>query len=178
MEVDFMSPSSLKDVYLPPFKQTLPLLYEFNVVSDANNPEISSTKQIPSIYVSEFKGLAEEMEKLSAFDKTKILRKKSKSGIWKKTNGYQSFIIAWDKGLFTKRNVSSMRTTIEWANHYENLKRYEIDHKSLLDLIFGFSLLRMQNRLRLGFLCRLKTELKLVFIRRKLPADLLFSPLA
>jgi len=22
-----------------------------------------------------------------------------------------------------------MRTTIEWANHYENLKRYEIDHK-------------------------------------------------
>lgn len=129
VEVDFMSPSSLKDVYYHPFKQTLPLLYEFNVVSDANNPEISSTKQIPSIYVSEFKGLAEEMEKLSAFDKTKILRKKSKSGIWKKTNGYQSFIIAWDKGLFTKRNVSSMRTTIEWANHYENLKRYEIDHK-------------------------------------------------
>lgn len=69
------------------------------------------------------------MESLQAFDKTKILRKKSKSGIWKKTNGYQSFIISWDKGLFTKRNVSSMRTTIEWANHYENLKRYEIDHK-------------------------------------------------
>lgn len=129
VEVDFMAPSSLKDIHFHPFKQTLPLLYEFNVVSDVNSGDTSSVRQIPSIYVSEFSGLDEEMEKLKVFDKTKILRKKTKSGIWKKTNGYQSFIIAWDKGLFTKRNVSSMRTTIEWANHYENLKRYEIDHK-------------------------------------------------
>ena len=129
VEVDFMAPSSLKDIYFHPFKQTLPLLYEFNVLSNVNNSSVTTTRQIPSIYVSEFSSLAKEMESLDNFDKTKILRKKPKSGMWKKTNGYQSFIIAWDKGLFTKRNVSSMRTTIEWANHYENLKRYEIDHK-------------------------------------------------
>ena len=29
----------------------------------------------------------------------------------------------------TKRNVSYLRTTLVWLNHYENLKKYEIDHK-------------------------------------------------
>ena len=36
VEVDFMAPSSLKDIYFHPFKQTLPLLYEFNVLSNVN----------------------------------------------------------------------------------------------------------------------------------------------
>lgn len=128
VEIDFMSPGSLKEIHYHPFKQTLPLLYEFNV-AEKGSSSATTIKQIPSIYVSEFASLAKEMESLDVYDKTKVLRLKTKTGIWKKTNGYQSFIISWDKGLFTKRNVSSMRTTIEWANHYENLKRYEIDHK-------------------------------------------------
>jgi len=129
VEVDFMSPAALKDIYFHPNKGTMPLLYEFDVTETKNGVETKTTRQIPSIYVSEFPSLAKEMENLSIFDKTKIYRKHTKTGVWAKTNGYQTFIISWDKGLFTKRNVSSMRTTLEWANHYENLKRYEIDHK-------------------------------------------------
>ena len=130
VEVDFLTPSSLKDIYYHPSKATMPLLYEFSITETSKTlGTVTTTRQIPSIYVSEFKSLAKEMESLSEFDKAKIFRKHAAKGVWAKTNGYQTFIIAWDKGLFTKRNVSSMRTTLEWANHYENLKRYEIDHK-------------------------------------------------
>ena len=129
VEVDFMSPAALKDIYFHPSKESFPLLYEFTVSEKKNGSLCKVDRQYPSIYVSEFASVCKEMESLEEYDSSKIFRKKVKRGIWKKTNGYQSFIISWDRGLFTKRNVSSMRTTIEWANHYENLKRYEIDHK-------------------------------------------------
>jgi hypothetical protein len=49
--------------------------------------------------------------------------------VFKPLGGYNRFIIAWDKSFITRRAVSYLRTTLEWLNHYENLKKYEIDHK-------------------------------------------------
>lgn len=61
-----------------------------------------------------------------------------------KDGGCTQFIIEWNTGLFTKRNVSSL--TLEWINHYETLKKYEIDHKKAAGaLIFGSSLLKTRK---------------------------------
>jgi hypothetical protein len=43
--------------------------------------------------------------------------------------GYFRFIVGWDRGFMTRRAVSYLRTVLEWLNHYETLKKYEIDHK-------------------------------------------------
>ena len=49
--------------------------------------------------------------------------------ICKKLGGYNRFIVAWDRGFLTRRALSYLRTVVEWLNHYETLKKYEIDHK-------------------------------------------------
>lgn len=127
VETDFMDPRSLNRIYYHPFKRTMPLFYEFNIYSDSGEGETFRTVIIPSIYLFEYPDLIQVAAGMTGWDKEKLFRYDKKK--FKKTNGFQTFIISWDKSLFTERNVSQMRTTIEWTNHYENLKRYEIDHK-------------------------------------------------
>jgi hypothetical protein len=48
---------------------------------------------------------------------------------YKELGGMSKFIVSWDRSFISVRNTSYLRTTIEWLNHYEALKKYEIDHK-------------------------------------------------
>ena len=129
VEIDFMHPEKLDKIYYHPSKSTLPLFYSFKIVDDVADPANEKLVFIPSIYVFEMPELVKVMENHKVWKQnTEKAFRRSKQK-YKKTNGYQTFIVSWDKSLFTERNVSQMATTIEWANHYENLKRYEIDHK-------------------------------------------------
>lgn len=129
VEVDFMHPEKLKKIHFHPSKSTFPMFYEFEIIEHDKGAETVKIAHIPSIYTFEFPSLIPVMEKMKEWkdypDRT-YRRDKRK---FKKTGGYQTFIVSWDRSLFTERNVSQMSTTVEWANHYENLKRYEIDHK-------------------------------------------------
>lgn len=130
VEIDFMHPEKLEKIYYHPSKSTLPLFYSFKVVDDYSDgvPQ-EKLVYIPSIYVFEMQNLIPVMEKHHDFKMNPERAFRRNKRRYKKTGGYQTFIVSWDRSLFTERNVSQMATTIEWANHYENLKRYEIDHK-------------------------------------------------
>ena len=49
--------------------------------------------------------------------------------IFRQFGGFYRFIVSWDRGFVTRRAISYLRTILQWLNHYENLKKYEIDHK-------------------------------------------------
>jgi hypothetical protein len=129
IEVDFVDPAVVSDsggdgsgVIVHPSKPTMPLMY--NIRYDSQN-----VQQIPSIfcgYYPELLAVAAE----SDLYRTKLQGKsKSRARIFSKFKGYNKFIIVLEKGFVTKRAISYLRTTLEWINHYENLKKYEIDHK-------------------------------------------------
>lgn len=129
VEIDFMHPERLEKIYYHPSKSTLPLFYAFKITETTEMGEKEKIVHIPSIYVFEFPELVSVMEKMSEWKNHPDRAYRKNTRLFKKTSGFQTFIVCWDKALFTERNVSQMSTTIEWANHYENLKRYEIDHK-------------------------------------------------
>lgn len=133
VEVDFLPPSSLtgdgdynSGIYFHPSKGTMPLFYSFNLTS----PDGKNTKQvIPSIYMAHYPELMKiipEKWKITP-NLLKTARKWGKT--YKSVGNFKTFIVAWDKGLLTPRNLSHITTTIEWINHYINLKKWEIDHK-------------------------------------------------
>lgn len=134
VEVDFIPPNSLKydgehkGIIYHPRKSTMPLCYLISLKDDEG---MDQTYIIPSIYVSEYPAdMSSKVKnhKLVKDGKYKVYGTTSKPA-YKRLGGFQTFIISWDKSLFTDRNISHLRTVIEWANHYEELKRYEIDHK-------------------------------------------------
>lgn len=134
IEIDFIPPASLahghdhKGVIYHPNKSSMPLYYVVNIKDEEGKEKPHA---IPSIYVSEFpQDMATKFRnhKLIRESKYPIYNKTSKQA-FKSLGGFQTFVISWDRSLFTDRNVSHLRTVIEWANHYEELKRYEIDHK-------------------------------------------------
>lgn len=134
VELDFVPPTSLvqdgeyKGIVYHPRKSSMPLFY---LVAIKNDDGTETNYAMPSIYVSEY---PEDMvnkivnHKLIKQKNYKLYGKTRKKA-FEKFGGFQTFIINWDRSLFTDRNISHLRTVIEWANHYEELKRYEIDHK-------------------------------------------------
>ena len=88
----------------------------------------TSLEQIPSIYVARYPNLVQDLPETSIKPDTQR-GSKDESSKFSGLGGYKRFIIAWDRGLCTRRAISYLRTTIESLNHYENLKKYEIDHK-------------------------------------------------
>ena len=132
VEVDFFDPSTIKEkgtddsgIIFHPSKTTMPLFY-FVTKSDSS---IDDVELIPSIFIARYP----EMEKLarqhSDFDIKMTVGSKTSNRKFRRLGGYNRFVLSWDKGYMTRRSVSYLRTTIEWLNHYENLKKYEIDHK-------------------------------------------------
>jgi hypothetical protein len=63
------------------------------------------------------------------FSRKLLAGSRSRKRKFAKFNNYYRFIVSWDRGFLTRRAISYMRTTVEWLNYYENLKKYEIDHK-------------------------------------------------
>ena len=133
-EVDFVDPTVVDvkgddgtGIIWHPDKALMPLFYNIRVKTKLVNSGVF--QQIPSIYVARFpeyvKAVKSHMDFNLAYQSKSISKKKA----FKKLGGYYRFIVSWDKGFMTRRTIGYLRTTIEWLNHYENLKKYEIDHK-------------------------------------------------
>ncbi len=134
VEVDFIDPRLVKGggtddtgIIFHSRKRTMPLFY--NVDFDGNG----EFEQIPSIFVGRYPSLVADAQAQKSFEGSYDRKRQSASRSLKHKfrplGGYRRFMVSWDMGLITRRSVSYLRTTIQWLNHYENLKRYEIDHK-------------------------------------------------
>jgi len=129
VEVDFLDPSVLsasgdKDsgIIFHPDKTIMPLFYIIDV-------EGGKKIQIPSIFIARYPELIKKASGSKHFDEKLQTKSKSRAKVFKKFKRFNQFVVSFDKGFVTRRAISYLRTTIEWINHYENLKKYEIDHK-------------------------------------------------
>jgi len=130
IEIDFVDPTVLagggddgSGIVFHPTKALLPVFYNLTT-SNGNVYD-----QVPSIYVARFPELVRSLNN-SPYVKDEYQRaSKTADPAFRKIGGYYRFICALEKGFMTKRAVGYLRTTISWLNHYENLKKYEIDHK-------------------------------------------------
>jgi hypothetical protein len=129
IEIDFIDPETIRDkgddscgIIYHPNKTVMPLFYTIK----RNG---SKYDQIPSIFVARYPELARIAAKHKDFDLKWQENNRNSKRIFKKFGGYYRFIVNFDKGFVTRRAVSYLRTTLEWLNYYENLKKYEIDHK-------------------------------------------------
>jgi len=128
VEVDFVGPEVIANggddgsgIIYHPTKPSFPLY--FNVGTETNKYD-----QVPSVNLAFYP----ELRNVSGLNDFSLsFQKSSKSAvpIFKQFGGFRRFILYWDRGFLTKRSISYLRTVLEWLNHYENLKKYEIDHK-------------------------------------------------
>jgi len=132
VEIDFVDPSSLRSggdknsgIIFHPKKPTMPLLYLFEVTT-ARGAEIHA---YPSIYLAYYPKLWGKVSGHKSLKGKKIVYPKKSGKPYSNLGGFSSFVVSWNKGYLTPRNVSHIRTTLEWLNYYEDLKKYEIDHK-------------------------------------------------
>ncbi len=132
IEIDFNDPSCIgkgstgtdgKGILYHPTKSTLPLFYS------VSNESALFSEQIPSIYLARDPALYEIAAKTTFFSEKLQKNSKDRHKIFKKFNSFNRFMLFWNSGFLTKRAISHLRTVLEWLNHYENLKKYEIDHK-------------------------------------------------
>lgn len=138
-EVDFVAPSMIRSggdkgsgVIFHPTKQTFPLFFCVNFDGLKENGEDVDQVLIPSINIAYYPELEKEVKEHPDFDQKKLRFskfRKQNTHPYDKFNGYYRFMIHWNRGFMTRRNVSHIQSTIEWVNYYENLKKYEIDHK-------------------------------------------------
>lgn len=130
VEIDFVDPTIISSggddgtgIIFHPSKALLPVFYNLKT------SVVNVYDQVPSIYVARFPELAravkDHVDVKVKYQSASRTRRKN----FRRTGGYYRFICAWEKGFMTKRAVGHLRTTISWLNHYENLKKYEIDHK-------------------------------------------------
>lgn len=144
VEVDFMEPKEISGggdqdsgIIFHPTKTTMPLFY--NVRRQAYEPSSKWGKklkdgyreyeQIPSIFIARYPSLINIAKLHSDYSRPKQQKSRSQKQVFRSIGGYNRFIVAWDKSFITRRAISYLRTILEWLNHYENLKKYEIDHK-------------------------------------------------
>lgn len=133
VELDFLDPGTISGgnrgtgKFLHPTKPGFVLAYEVNGVAADGQTVIHSI--IPSINLMYYPEMYEVLKKNTVFSEQLLDSSVNKSKKFKKLGGFDRFIIEWDCGLFINRNVSSLRTVLEWIEHYEELKKYEIEHK-------------------------------------------------
>lgn len=130
VEIDFADPGTVKGqgenttgIIPHPRKPQMPLGYYFQ----SKNGE---KFVIPSIFVAYYPDdLKPLLEKALGSDTKMLQDSRDRKAVYKEIGGFCRFVVAWDRGYVTQRNVSHLRTVLSWINHYENLKKYEIDHK-------------------------------------------------
>jgi hypothetical protein len=131
IEVDFIDPAAIKDgqvesgIIYHPSKTGMPLIYCINQEED-NGVKID--EHIPSIYLAIYPELLEVASKQPGFDSVK-LNNSTKNGKFTNIGGFFRFVINFDKTYITKRNIGHVRTVLRWMTMYEDLKKYEMDHK-------------------------------------------------
>ena len=128
VEVDFLDPSTVQShrgngcgIIFHPSKALMPLVYTIKVGENY--------QQIPSIFCARYPELFQVAAEDSEFKSSFQGKSKSRKHVFKQFKGFNKFVVGFDKGFVTRRAVSYLRTTLQWINHYENLKKYEIDHK-------------------------------------------------
>jgi hypothetical protein len=134
VEIDFLDPELLckggdegSGIIFHPRKSLFPLFY---IVSNTDNPKFPmDEQQIPSINIARYPELIRVASEHPDYNRSFQKGARSRKHKYRKLGGYKRFVVAWDKGVLTRRAVSYMRTVLEWLNYYENLKKYEIDHK-------------------------------------------------
>ncbi len=130
IEVDFLDPAAVQGddleddsgIIFHPSKTTMPLIYNIKIGDD-------EAIQIPSIFIARYPELIEVAEKENGFSSKKLKDSRSRKKRYKEIGGFNRFVVSWDKSFITKRNVGHVRTVLEWLEYWENLKKYEIDHK-------------------------------------------------
>jgi hypothetical protein len=131
-EVDFIDPSNISGggedgIIYHPNKATLPLFYFVSPEKDQGTR--GAAVLVPSIFIAYYPELVKVAEKIKGFNADLLEDSKGSGNKYKAIGGFKRFIVAWDRSFVTRRNISYLRTVLEWLNHYENLKKYEIDHK-------------------------------------------------
>ena len=131
IEVDYIDPAAVNGggedgVLYHPQKTTMPLFYFVTVVDKRN---AQKTILVPSIYMAYYPSLIKNARESSYWKEELAKESRNPGNIFNKIGGYNRFIVAWDRSFVTRRNVGYLRTVLVWLNHYENLKKYEIDHK-------------------------------------------------
>lgn len=131
VEVDFIDPSCVTPfhrgdnnndgIVYHPTKKWFPLLFD---IDDGEGFKA----QIPSINLARYPQMISLIDN-SYISTPALSMSKSNKGCYRNLNGFCKFMVYWNKGLLTDRAVSYLRTSIEWINYYEELKRYEIEHK-------------------------------------------------
>jgi hypothetical protein len=133
IETDFIDPSDISGggedgIIYHPTKPTMPLFYFVNQ-TNPNAPELKNPILVPSIFLARYPELIKSAQKMTSYKDEMTKGSRSSKSKYRKLGGFRRFIVSWDKSFMTKRNVSHLRTILEWLNHYETLKKYEIDHK-------------------------------------------------
>ena len=127
IEIDFIDPTCIRSseeesgIIYHPNKTTMPLIY--CIKDDVKHID----EQIPSIFIARYPELLAVAKTQPGFSAEAL--KPSRKAKFNTIGGFKRFIIEWDKSYITKRNVGHVRTILEWLNYWENLKKYEIDHK-------------------------------------------------
>ena len=128
IEVDFIDPSVVNGgdsgIISHPRKNTMPMVY---MLDDGSGNQ----QQVPSIFLARYPELINDIQDEPHLDMDLLNKNKPSKGKagFNKVGGFNRFIVSWDKGLMTKRSIAHLRTVVQWLNFYENLKKYEIDHK-------------------------------------------------
>lgn len=128
IEIDFIDPDMIdgeaeNGIIFHPRKTRMPLVY---CVKDADK---DIDELVPSIYLARYPELINEAKKHKAFKAKMLDNSKTGRKAFRKTGGFRRFIVSWDLGLITQRSTSHLQTILQWLNHWETLKKYEIDHK-------------------------------------------------
>nr|BDD45818.1 hypothetical protein 17 [bacterium] len=131
IEVDFVDPNVINGdatddgsgIIFHPRKTRMPLVY---CIKDEDN---DIEEQVPSVYLARYPELISVARDHKAFRATYLKNSRTRKKAFRKLGGFYRFIVSWDRGFITKRNISHLRTVLEWLSFWENLKRYEIDHK-------------------------------------------------
>ena len=128
VEVDFADPATLgadgasDGIIYHPSKTYLPLIYCFK---DSKGNE----EHIPSVFLARYPEMLSIAKQQEGFKEDLLKNSRQNGQKFGKLGGFYRFVVSWDRSFITARNISYIRTTLEWLNHYETLKKYEIDHK-------------------------------------------------
>jgi len=128
IEIDFIDPDVIDGeneygILFHPRKTRMPLVY---CIKDTEN---DIEEHVPSIYMARYPELYRVAKTLNGFSSKMLDPCRTRAKAFKSVGGFNRFIVSWDLGLITKRSTSHLQTILQWLNHWENLKMYEIDHK-------------------------------------------------
>lgn len=131
VEVDRIAPGSIngfKDgtgILSHPNKSHIPLMYRISVKSENGSEEV---KFIPSIHLAYYKDMWKHVKTSTGYDPKKLLGK-AVGKKYAKLKNCKTFMVKFDKGWCTKRNVGQVKTVLAWLQKYEDIKKWEYDHK-------------------------------------------------